>query len=369
MKCEIELLPVGDASKAGDAIVIRYGDEASYELMLVDGGHAATGELIVEHVRRQYGEHARIKHVVLTHCDLDHACGLRTVFEELEVENFWLNAPWAAAEGALRYFEGPITALSLREKLVKEFDQIADLVNLALARGVAVHSAFAGTQIGPFVVLGPHEAIYNWLLPQFERTPAPNREAIEADGLWIGERSFFARIGQSVVSALQKFFDESWTVERLKDGGITSASNETSIIMYADLGEQGRALLTGDAGINALSFAAGMAKHLGLPMQQFKFVQIPHHGSRSNVGPKILNELFGPILPEGSPQRFSAYVSAPKDDSQHPRQMVLNAFTRRGGGVVATQGQSKVWWGGWAPRPGYISVTAQPLVARVEDYD
>ena len=26
MKCEIEFLPVGDASKAGDAIVIRYGE-------------------------------------------------------------------------------------------------------------------------------------------------------------------------------------------------------------------------------------------------------------------------------------------------------------------------------------------------------
>ena len=42
MKCEIEFLPVGDKSKAGDAIVIRYGDLNSYNLMLIDGGHAET---------------------------------------------------------------------------------------------------------------------------------------------------------------------------------------------------------------------------------------------------------------------------------------------------------------------------------------
>jgi hypothetical protein len=40
LKCEIEFLAVGDGSKAGDAIVIRYGDVNAYNLMLIDGGHA-----------------------------------------------------------------------------------------------------------------------------------------------------------------------------------------------------------------------------------------------------------------------------------------------------------------------------------------
>lgn len=42
MKCEIEFLPVGSASKAGDAIVVRYGEPDDFRLMLVDGGHAET---------------------------------------------------------------------------------------------------------------------------------------------------------------------------------------------------------------------------------------------------------------------------------------------------------------------------------------
>ena len=34
MNCEIEFLPVGDGSKAGDAIVVRYGEADAYELMV-----------------------------------------------------------------------------------------------------------------------------------------------------------------------------------------------------------------------------------------------------------------------------------------------------------------------------------------------
>ena len=41
----------------------------------------------------------------------------------------------------------------------------------------------------------------------------------------------------------------------------------------------------GDAGINALWWATNYAKAQGFVLRDFKFVQIPHHGSRRNVGP------------------------------------------------------------------------------------
>ena len=41
-------------------------------------------------------------------------------------------------------------------------------------------------------------------------------------------------------------------VQRLKDGGITSASNESSVVLYGSF-ERGNVLLTGDAGINGLT--------------------------------------------------------------------------------------------------------------------
>jgi hypothetical protein len=49
--------------------------------------------------------------------------------------------------------------------------------------------------------------------------------------------------------------------------------------------------------------------------------------------------------------------------------MVLNAFMRRGGRVLATQGQSKVFWGGFPARAGYVTADPLPFISRVEDYD
>jgi beta-lactamase superfamily II metal-dependent hydrolase len=46
--------------------------------MLVDGGHAATGTTIVNHLKRYFGADVSLEHVVLTHSDADHASGLRT---------------------------------------------------------------------------------------------------------------------------------------------------------------------------------------------------------------------------------------------------------------------------------------------------
>jgi hypothetical protein len=49
--------------------------------------------------------------------------------------------------------------------------------------------------------------------------------------------------------------------------------------------------------------------------------------------------------------------------------MVLNAFMRRGGRVVATQGTSKVHWGGFPKRDGYKSAEFMSFASQVEDYD
>jgi hypothetical protein len=104
-------------------------------------------------------------------------------------------------------------------------------------------------------------------------------------------------------------------------------------------------------------------------MQDFMFVQIPHHGSRRNVGPSILNSILGPIKPNGTAPHARAYVSAPRDDDSHPRKMVLNAFLRRGFGVAATQGRKIAYWGGFPTRPGYDPLQVLPFATQVEDYD
>ena len=371
MNCEIELLPVGDGEKGGDAIVIRYGTEQNYSLMiLVDGGTQESGDAIVAHVRRHFPGKS-IEHVILTHADQDHASGLRTVLRELTVNNLWLHQPWDYAADALPYFANKsMTVAGLQRSLKSEYSIVRELVEIAAEKSVRVRAPFTGDIVGPFTVLSPSKAVYTVLLPQFDRSPDPDVEMIKRTGWWVGKAaipSAFNAALNKLAEFVQKFVPESWEGERLRNGGTTSATNESSIVLYGT--DPTPSLLTGDAGLRALGAAADAADTLNLPLKQFEFVQVPHHGSRSNVGPDILNRIVGPILPRSTTSGLSAFVSAPKDDAVHPRKMVTNAFMRRGATVVATQGNSKVRWGGFLPRQGYSAATGMAFQTMVEEYD
>lgn len=367
MKCEIEFLAVGEGSRAGDAIVIRYGEPDCYQLMVVDGGTAETGEKMVEHLRSQFGNDVALEHVVLTHSDADHASGLREVLKQIPVRSLWLHVPWLLSSEAIHLFaDKTMTAEKLSAAIKDECDIISEIVELAVAANVQIYYPFQGAQIGPFTVLSPSKYAYLHLLPQFSRTPEPDKGALEQANMWIGK---------ATVSLLAKLFEkarswttETWGSERLKDGGVTSASNESSVVLYANTGEQ-RILLTGDAGINALTWSVNYAIAAGYQLQNFTFVQIPHHGSRRNVGPTVLNALLGNPVPEGTESSFAAFVSCPAKDDTHPRKIVLNAFMRRGGRVIATEGRNKVHWGGFPARDGYVTATSCSFSTEVEEYD
>jgi beta-lactamase superfamily II metal-dependent hydrolase len=372
MLCEIEFMAVGEGSRAGDAIVVRYGEVNDHRLMVVDGGTADTGEALVAHLKTQFGQNVVLEHVVLTHSDADHASGLREVLREIPATYVWLHVPWLLSGEAIQLFKNKKwTKESLSAAIKKEYDIISEIFDLAIAAQTTqkIYYPFQGSKIGPFTVLSPRKETYLHLLPQFEKTPEPDQDLLESANMWIGKAGLLKEILQKAAAKVSNWWPESWTQERLRDGGQTSASNESSVILYGDFGAGQRVLLTGDAGVNALSWAAAHANASGYQLRQFSFVQIPHHGSRRNVGPTVLNELLGPIQKEGSDSRFAAFVSAPKDDDQHPRKIVLNAFMRRGGRVVATQGRNKVHWGGFPPRTGYV--TAEPLAfsPKVEAYD
>ena len=369
MNCEVEFLPVGTGTKAGDAIVIRYGTDNDYRLMLVDGGHADTGEEIVRHIRDCFGPYATLEHVVLTHSDSDHASGLRTVLEKIGVANLWLHIPWLLAEESRHLFSDKRwTEEGLKRAIKAEYGIIEEVIDLAVAQHTAVRYPFQGADIGPFRVCSPNRYAYNHLLPQFEKTPDPDQDAIETAGMWIRKESGFIKIVERARAALQSWTTETWDNERLRDGGLTSASNESSVVLYGVFDNNRRVLLTGDAGLNGLRWTANYADSTGLPLRRFSFVQIPHHGSRRNIGPTVLNRIVGEKVAEGLPCLFSAYVSAPVDDDQHPRRIVLNAFKRRGGNIIATQGSKKVYWGGFTPRPGYTATESLPFYSQVEEY-
>src|SRR5262249_14512237 len=147
---------VGDGSKAGDAIVIRYGEPNAYRLMIVDGGTLDSGKDVVKHVREQFGIQAVISHVVLTHSDGDHASGLQEVLKELPVLNFWLHVPWTFASQSRPYFSNKTwTEQGLAKEIREQYEMIEELVAFAVDRKIPIYQPFSGDVIGPFRVVAP----------------------------------------------------------------------------------------------------------------------------------------------------------------------------------------------------------------------
>ncbi|MGZ0042354.1 hypothetical protein [Paenibacillus ottowii] len=103
-------------------------------------------------------------------------------------------------------------------------------------------------------------------------------------------------------------------------------------MLYGDF-DGTKVLLTGDAGKDALTRASYFAESQQIDLKQCSFVQVPHHGSRRNVSPSVLNKIIGEKVAEGSTANKSAYVSVAKQSEDHPKKVVVNAFIRRGATV------------------------------------
>ena len=154
--------------------------------------------------------------------------------------------------------------------------------------------------------------------------------------------------------------------ETLGEDGETSARNNTSVITLVQPGES-RWLLTGDAGIPALHAALDYYETLrgSISGSPFTIVQVPHHGSRRNVSPSLLNRWLGPR--DAGYATPTAFISSAKADPKHPSPKVTNAFTRRGATVVATEGINIWHHEGTPSRSDYWPVT--PIGPLAEDDD
>ena len=207
MNCEIECLPVGDGCKAGDAIVVRYGEANAWELMVIDGGNLDSGKALVTHVKNNFGYNAVISHAVLTHPDADHASGMREVLDGLTVKNLWLHMPWQFAVAARRYFANKSwTDQGLAQALRDEYDILGDLVAVAVKKKISIQQPFAGMSIGPFRAVSPYQEVYPYFVPQLDRTPDPDQAAIEQAGFWIGKPpGLLASLLEKAAAKVQKW--------------------------------------------------------------------------------------------------------------------------------------------------------------------
>jgi beta-lactamase superfamily II metal-dependent hydrolase len=364
MGYEVDFLPVGAGECSGDAIALRFGNlngaRNEQRVIVIDGGYQETGEKLVEHVKKYYLTD-EVDLLISTHPDNDHSSGLAVVLEELKVGTLAMHKPWEHTEDIAKMFvSGHVTDASVSEALRKSLDSVRDLEKLATKKGIPIVEPFTGASAwnGAVTIVGPTAQYYESLLPGFRCTP------VAKDALLDAIQKALSKMKEGIAAIA-----ESWNIETLGDDGVTSAENNSSAIALVRP-EAGHALLfTADAGIPALTFAADALDASGFDYNEIKLIQVPHHGSRRNVGPTILNRLIGPKKASDISLR-AAYVSAAKDAApKHPAKKVTNAFRRRGAYVYSmADGNSKCHRHN-APDRGWGNAEALPLYSQVEDPD
>lgn len=365
---EIDFLPVGNGDKSGDAIAIRYGTSDNYKIMVVDGGTKESGQQLVKHIRKYY-ETEFVDYVVNTHPDQDHASGLTEVLQNLKIGELWLHRPWLYVEQIIRYVENPNTEFrldkrttinSIQNRFSNEYYKYAkELENIAKQKNIIIKEPYQGEMIGAFCVLSPNKNWYLYdLIPNSDKT-----SEISVEDSMIKENSFVS-ISKKILFNIFEAFNK----ETLKEGGVTSRENESSVILYTQFNGDG-ILLTGDAGREALSQAYNFAKSYNVNIaDNLRFIQIPHHGSRRNVSPETLNKIIGNIGKKKT-NSITAFVSAGENDTKHPRRVVTNAFIRRGCKVIATQGSTKHHHSGMPSRESWTTAEPLPFFDKVESYE
>ena len=151
---EVDVLPVGEGEKSGDAIALRYSTTGSWSdqvVVVIDGGFGDDGEALVEHITRWYGTD-QVDLVVSTHPDGDHVGGLRHVLEQLAVAELLVHDPRAHVTD--------IDGLAL--------DAVLGLIDMADDRGVRRTEPYTGLSrfAGTFQVCGPTREYYRELVAE-----------------------------------------------------------------------------------------------------------------------------------------------------------------------------------------------------------
>lgn len=153
------------------------------------------------------------------------------VLKNCEVGELWIHRPWWHIDEIFNYIEndpnisidGRVTKESLKKRFENEYYKYAkELEIIANERGVAINEPYQRRQIGSFCVLSPNKEWHlSDLIPNSDKTQEIMIESYKAE-------SFGNKIKQNIFSVVEQL-----GVETLKDGGVTSRENESSVILYA----------------------------------------------------------------------------------------------------------------------------------------
>lgn len=362
MGFEVDFLAVGEGEKSGDAIALRfgnlYGRRNEQMVVVIDGGYKESGKELVEHIQTYYKTN-QVDLVVSTHPDGDHAAGLIVVLKELAVGTLWMHQPWNHTDDIAELFKhGRVTDSSVSKSLRYALEATSYLEQLAKSQGIPIIEPLWGLRDDSkcLHVLGPTEAFYESQLPHFRSTPQPKEDSASLLAKLLADARNFV-----------KTVAENWNHETLGEDGETSAENDASAVLLLVVDNR-NLLFTADAGIPALTEVVDRLEAIAFDFSTLEFVQIPHHGSRRNVGPSILNRLLGPKTGRIASASRVSFVSAAQEGApKHPSKKVTNAFQRRGFKVHATQGVNKTHSYNAPARSGWTASTPVPFYTEVEE--
>lgn len=344
MSYEVDVLAVGEESKSGDAIALRFGDltdSTKQFVVVIDGGFQSSGEKLVERIISEY--HTKyVDLVISTHPDSDHINGLSVVLEKLTVGELWMHTPWNISDDVKEIAEkrDPDTLLKSNNKIMKSLQAAYDLEQLAIKKDIKIVEPFEGTSAfdDTIHVLGPNLDYYYELAGQFDKN---------VNGTSSSLASFFAKIKETI--------SELWHEDKLEDPAedAVSARNNSSVIVLLRAGKN--FLFFGDSGVPAIERAANYADSRTFNLSSnIHYMHVPHHGSKRNLGPTILDCIVGQKLPKGEKINKTAFISAAVDHPKHPSKRVKNALIRRGMNVSETCGKDHCFHSSDVPtRPGW----------------
>jgi beta-lactamase superfamily II metal-dependent hydrolase len=348
----MDVRAVGENSNSGDCIVVRFGnlhgDRTDYKLVLVDGGYADDGKAAVEFIKTEFGtDHFDL--IVSTHPDSDHINGIKAILEDesVTVGMLWMHTPWYHNQELSLALAGSLaSSVHLSEKQKASLSTAQQVEAIANERGIPLREPFAGNAFGDsygsITVLSPSEIFYESLVEELnERHATITANATESGGIL-----------KSAIALAKKLL-ERWDIETLTDPkeNATSPRNNSSTVLLIRvetgsefLPELTSVLLTADAGTPALESALAFADAHDIDLTTCRVQQVPHHGSRRNIGPTVLDELVGPKLASKGTTHMSVFVSCSKEnpENKHPNPRVTNAYLRRGAEVYSTAGIGKI---------------------------
>ncbi len=352
---EIDYLPVGEESRCGDAIALRFGlfEDGVWKnqtIFIIDGGNSASGDALVTHVKEVYKSN-KVDRVILTHPDADHASGLRNVIEGLKVGKIWMHRPWHYWNDLKdSIVDGRITKKSFTERLREAYQFAHDVEELAIKKKIEIYHPHQGgsyTISGEKIltILGPGKDLYLNLIQSSQKTPAMGLNESLTKG--------FTSVKKKTVLE-----DLTFETEHLSEKDeATSPENDMSLIMLLTVASS-KVLFTGDAGTQGMFNAIKFATEKKLALTDLDIFDVPHHGSRHNLSKGILKHIKA---------KYSIISCSKKGEPNHPSPIVTNSLIRRNMNPFWTKGSLLNYRNGAVPpRPGMNPVTSIPFSNYVE---